>query len=172
MLMHFHAYVPYILYILIYWLCFVLFCVFLSPFLSLLFTLVASWQLNISLLRLGTLFVSVHPLLLMLFPHMFGFVMIKPDRTFRRISLDEVFIRNAKSFCRTSLTLTYPLSFTVRVGSHCVMSRSFVHPCWYKSSTPTCIDLIIMYLFLLLGFEVRVLWSLRILYSRCSTSRG
>ena len=172
MLMHFHAYVPYILYILIYWLCFVLFCVFLSPFLSLLFTLVASWQLNISLLRLGTLFVSVHPLLLMLFPHMFGFVMIKPDRTFRRISLDEVFIRNAKSFCRTSLTLTYPLSFTIVVGTHCVMSRSLVHPCLYRSSTPTCMDLIIQYLSLSLAFEVRTSWSFQILYLMCSMSIG
>ena len=35
MFMHFHAYVPYILYILIHWLCLVLFCVFLSSSLSL-----------------------------------------------------------------------------------------------------------------------------------------
>ena len=40
MLMHFHAYVPYILYILIYWLCLVLFYVFLSPSLSLVYV---SW---------------------------------------------------------------------------------------------------------------------------------
>ena len=37
MLMHFHAYVLYILYILIYWLCLVLFYLFLSPFLSLVY---------------------------------------------------------------------------------------------------------------------------------------
>ena len=51
MLMHFHAYVTYILYILIYWLWLVLFCMFLSPSLSLV-TLVASWHLNVSLLCL------------------------------------------------------------------------------------------------------------------------
>ena len=37
MLVHFHAYVLYILYILIYWLCLVLFYLFLSPFLSLVY---------------------------------------------------------------------------------------------------------------------------------------
>ena len=51
MLMHFHAYVPYILYILIYWLWLVLFWMFLSPSLFLV-TLVASWHLNVSLLCL------------------------------------------------------------------------------------------------------------------------
>ena len=149
-------------------------CLFLPPplFLSLLFMLVASWHLNENLLRPGTLFVSGHPLLLTLLPHTSGFVMRRPNRISLRASLDKAFIWNAKSFCRTSPTLTYSLSFTVGVGSHCVMSRSFVHPCWYRSSTSTCIDLIIMYLFLLLGFEVWVLWSLRILYSRCSTSWG
>ena len=25
-------------------------------------------------------------------------------------------------------------------GSHCVTSQSFVHPCWSRSSTPTCMD--------------------------------
>ena len=122
MLMHFHAYVPYIIYILIYWLWLVLFCMSLSLPLSLLFTLVASWHLNVNLLHLGTLFIPEHPLLLTLLPHMFDFMMIKPDRTFQRTSLNETFIRNAKSFCRTSLTLTYLLSFTVGVGSHCVTS--------------------------------------------------
>ena len=43
--------------------------------------------------------------------------------------LDEVFIRNAEPFWWTSLTLTYLMSFTVRVGSHCVTSRSHVLPC-------------------------------------------
>ena len=37
MLMYFHAYLPYILYILIYWLYLVFFCVFLSPSLSLVY---------------------------------------------------------------------------------------------------------------------------------------
>ena len=91
MLMHFHAYVPYILYILIYWLCLVLFCMFLSLSLSLLCTLVVSWHLNVSLLHLGTLFISRHPLLLTLLAHMFSSVMIKPNRTFRRNFLDKAF---------------------------------------------------------------------------------
>ena len=41
----------------------------------------------------------------------------------------EVFIRNAESFWRTSPTLTYLISFIVRVGSHYVMSWSLVLPC-------------------------------------------
>ena len=125
MLMHFHAYVPYILYIFIYWLWLVLFCVSFSLSLSLslsFFRLVALWHLNENLLCPGTLFVSGHPLLLILLPLIFGSVMIKPDRAFQRTFLDEAFIWNAKSFCQTPLTLTYPLSFTVGVGSHCVMS--------------------------------------------------
>ena len=73
---------------------------------------------------------------------------------------------------QTSPTLTYPLSFTIVVGSHCVMSRSLVHPCLYRSSTPTCMDLIIQYLSLSLAFEVRTSWSLQILYLMCSMSIG
>ena len=99
-------------------------------------------------------------------------VMRRPNRTSLITFLNEAFIRNAKSFCRTSLTLTYPLSFTVGVRSHCVMSWSLVHLCLYKSSTPICMDLIIQYLSLSLAFKVCALWSLRILYPRCSMSRG
>ena len=96
----------------------------------------------------------------------------RPKQTSLRTSLDEAFIRNAKSFCQTSLTLTYPLSFTVEVRSHCVTFWSLVHPCLSRSSTLTCMDLIIQYLFLLLMFEVCTLWSHRILYHMCSVSRG
>ena len=71
----------------------------------------------------------------------------RPKQTSLRTSLDEAFIRNAKSFCQTSLTLTYPLSFTVEVRSHCVTFWSLVHPCLSRSSTLTCMDLIIQYLF-------------------------
>ena len=136
------------------------------------FQLVALWHLNENLLHPGTFFDSGHLLLLILLPHMFDSMMIKPDRTFRRTFLDELFIRNTKSFCRTSPTLTYPLSFTVVVGSHYVMSRSLVHPCLYRSSTLTCMDLIIQYLSLSLAFEVRTSWSLQILYLMCSMSIG
>ena len=140
--------------------------------LSLLFTLVATWHLNVNLLRPGTLFVSGHPLLLTLLPLPSSSMMRRPIWTSLRTFLDEAFIQNAKSFCRTSPILIYPLSFTVGVRSHCVMSRSLVHPCLSRSSTPTCMDLIIQYLSLLLAFEVRALWSHRILYSTCSMFPG
>ena len=58
----------------------------------------------------------------------YGSVMIKPGRTLRRTFLDKAFIRNAKSFYRIFLLLTYPLSSTVGVGSHCVAPRSPVPP--------------------------------------------
>ena len=129
MFMHFHAYVLYIQYIFIYLNCFWDFseCFFLPP--HSLFYVSVSWHWNVSLLRPGTLFVPGHLLLLILPLPLFGFVVSKPERTSRRTSLDKAFIRNAKSFCWTSPTLSYPLSFTVKVGSHCVMSQSHVHSC-------------------------------------------
>ena len=48
---------------------------------------------------------------------LFDFVMMMPTRQSRRTFLDEVFIRNAKSFWLTSSTLAFPLSFTVGNGS-------------------------------------------------------
>jgi len=72
-----------------------------SAYLSLsFFWLVALWHLNISLLRLGTLFVLGH-LLLILPPLTFGSVMRRPVRTSRRTFQDAAFIRNAKSSYRT-----------------------------------------------------------------------
>ena len=130
--------------------------------------LVALWHLNENILHLGTLFILRHPLLLTPLPLTSGSTMRRPNRTSLRTFLDEAFIRNAKSFCQTSSTLTYPLSFTVGVGSHCVASWSLVHLCLYRSSTPTCMDLIIQYLPLSFAFEVHAFWSLRILYPRCS----
>ena len=64
-------------------------------------------------------------------------------KAFQRTSLDEAFIRNAKSLCQTLPTLTFPLSFTVRDGSHCVTSQSHVLSCLSRSFTPTCTGLII-----------------------------
>ena len=126
MLMHFHAYVHYILYIFIYLNCFGTFLsVSFSPSHSLVYV-TASWHQNVSLFHPGTLFVPRNLLLLLIPPSLpFGFVI----RTSRRTFLDEVFIQNAKSFCQTSSTLTYPLSFTIRVGSHYVTSRSPIHLC-------------------------------------------
>ena len=130
MLMHFHAYVFYILYILIYLNCFGTFLIISFSRPHSLVYVNASWHLNISLFHPGTPFTSGHPLLLLiLLPHTSDSVMRMPKRTSLRTSLDEAFIRNAKSFCWTFSTLTYPLSFTVGVESHYVTSRSLVHPC-------------------------------------------
>ena len=125
---------------------------------------------NTNLLHPGTLFVPGHPLFLILHLFLSGSIMRRPNRTSLRTSLDEVFVQIANSFCWTSSTLTYPLSFTVGDGSHCVTSRSLVHPCLSSSSTPTCMDLIIRDLFLLLAFKVHTLWSHWILYPMCSMS--
>ena len=131
MLLHSHAYILFFQYIFIYLNCF-------RTFLSVSFFLPhflvyvsASWHQNVSLLYPGNLLVPRHLLLLLLIPppFLFNSVMSKPERTSRITFLDEVFIRNAKSFCRTSPTLTYPLSFTVVVGSQCVISQSLVHTC-------------------------------------------
>ena len=93
--------------------------------LSLSLALVASWHLNVSLFHPRTLFVLGHLLLLLILPSLlFGSVMRRPVRTSQRTSLDEAFIRNAKSSCQISLTLTYPLSSIVGVGSHCMVPRS------------------------------------------------
>ena len=110
---------------------------------------------SLLLIRPRTLFIPGHRLLLILPLLLFSSMMRMPERTSRRNFLDEVFIQNAESFYWTSSTLTYPLSFTVGVGSHCVTSWSPVHPCWSKIFTLTCMDLILQYLYFILAFEVR-----------------
>ena len=50
---------------------------------------------------------------------MSGFVMTRPNRTSLRTFPNEAFILNTKSFCRTSPTLTFPLSSIVENRSHC-----------------------------------------------------
>ena len=125
--------------------------------LSLFLTLVASSHLNINSLHPGTLFVLWHHLLLLLLTPLHltcNSVMRRLNRTSRRTFHDEAFIRNTKLFCQIFLTLTYPLSSTVGVGSHCVASRSRALPWSYRSSTPICMDLIILYPSLSLVFEV------------------
>ena len=129
MLMHFHTYVLYIQYIFAYLNCFGAFLsVSFFPPLSLVYVSV-SWHQNVSLLRPGTLFIPGHLRLLILPPLLFNSMIRMLERTSQRTFLDEVFIRNAESFCWTLLTLTYPMSFIVGVRSHCVMSWSLVHPC-------------------------------------------
>ena len=60
--------------------------------------------------------------------YMLGFVMRRPRRTSRRIFLDVAFIRNTRSFFCIFSILTYPLSFTVGVGSPFVTSQLVVLP--------------------------------------------
>ena len=95
------------------------------------------WHLSVNPLQTGTLFIPVLLRLLILHLLIFGSVMTMPLRHFRRTSLDEAFIRNAKSFCRTLPTPTFPLSFTVGDGSNCVTSRSLVILCLSRIFTPT-----------------------------------
>ena len=156
MFMHSHAYVPSILYLVIstVW---DFYDFSLSFFLSFPLILVALWHLSVSLFRPETLFVPRHLLFLLLLtplPLTSSSVMRRPNRTSWRTLHDAAFIRNAKSFCQTSLTLIYPVSFTVGVGSHCVASRSLVPPWSYWSFTPICMDSILQHLILLLAFEV------------------
>ena len=93
--------------------------------------------------------------------------MMIPTRHSRRTFLDTAFILNAKSFWRTSPTLTFPLSFTVGDGNHCVTSWSLVLSCLFRSFTPTCMGLIIQYLFSLLEFEVCAFLSHHSLLRMC-----
>ena len=130
MFMHSHAYLLSFQYIFKY-------ILLLGTFLIVSFSLSLSsvcvslllWHLNANLLCLGTLFVPGHSPLLILLPLTSDSVMRRPNQTFLTTFLDKAFILNAESSCWTSPTLTYLLSFTVGVGSHCVTSWSLVHPC-------------------------------------------
>ena len=158
MFMHFHAYVPssfYICYIVSCW-CF-FDCHSLSLPLSLFVTLVASWHLNVNPFHLGALFVLGYLLvllLLILLHLMSSSIMRRPNRTSLRTFHNVAFIQNAKSLCQIFLTLTYPLSSTIGVGSHFMASRSHVLPWSYKSSTLICTDLITLYPNLSLAFGI------------------
>ena len=127
-------------------------------FLSLPLTLVVSWHLSVSQLRPGTLFILGHLLLLLLhltlLPLTFDSMMRRANRTSSRTFHDATVIRNAKSFCQTSLTLTCPLSSAVGVGTHSVAPRSHALPWSYRSSTPIYMNLITLYPSLSLAFEV------------------
>ena len=101
MFTHSHAYVPSILCILIYQLLGTFLIVSFSFFLSLPLKLVASWHLSVSPLRLRTLFVLRHLLLLLyLTPHPLtsDSVIRRPNWTSLRTFHDIAFIRNTKSF--------------------------------------------------------------------------
>ena len=81
-------------------------------------------------------------------------------------------VHYAKSYRRTLLTLTFPLSFIVGNGSHCVTSRSLVLSCLSRSFTPTCMRLIVQYLFSSLAFEVHAFLLHRNLLRMCFESLG
>ena len=105
------------------------------------------------------LFISGHLLRLLLLtplPLTSGSVMRWPNRTSWRTFHDAAFIWNAKSFYQISLTLTYPLSSTVRFRSHFMVPQSRALLRSYGSSTPICTDLITLYLNFLLAFRVYV----------------
>ena len=163
--MHSHAYVLSIQYILIHLNCLGLFWLFLSPSLSSVCVSLLLWHPNANLLCPRTLFVLGHPLLPILLPHMSSSMMRRPNQTSLRTFLDEAFILNTKSFCRTSSTLTFPLSFTVGNGNHCVTSWSHVHPCWSKSFTPTIMNLIFQYLTSLLAFSTHIIVTPEIVFN-------
>ena len=87
------------------------------------------WHLSVNPLWPGTLFIPVSLRLLILPLSLFGSMMMMLTRHSRRTFLNEAFIRNAKSYCRTLPTLTFSLSYIVGDGSHCVTSRSHVLFC-------------------------------------------
>ena len=108
-----------------------------------LFTLVVSMAPKCKSTPAWNPLISVLLHLLILHLLMFGSMMMMPLSHFRRTSLDEALIWNAKSFCWTLPTPTFPLSFTAGEGSHCVMSRLHVLSCLSRSSTLTCTGLIV-----------------------------
>ena len=144
---------------LLYYILLVLFWMSPSLPLSLFLTLVATWHLDVNSFRPGTLFILKHLLLLLLLtplPLTSGSMMRRPNRTSLRTFHNAAFIRNTKSFCQIFLTLTYPLSSIVGVGSHCVASWSRALPWSYRSFTPICTDLILQYLISSLVFKVHI----------------
>ena len=113
--------------------------------------------LSISPFRPRTFFIPRHLLfLLILTPHPLtsDSAIRRLKRTSLRTFHDVAFIQNAKSFFQIFLTLTCPLSSTVRVRSHYVVPRSHAIPWSYKSSTPICTDLTTLYPSLSLTFEL------------------
>ena len=172
MFMHSHAYILSFQYILIYFEllwdfsnCLLSLSLPLSVYVSLLL-----WHPNVNLLRPGTLFIPGHPLLLTILLSLSSSMMRRPNRTSLRTFLNEAFILNAKSSCRTSPTPTHPLLSIVGDGGHCVIPRSLVHPCWSRSFTPIYMDSILQYLISLPVFEVHALSSHYRLLQMCSVS--
>ena len=153
MFMHFHAYIPSCFYHLILQLLGTFLIVSLSFSISLSCVSCFMAPKRKSTLSKNPLHSGASsPLILHLL--LFSSMIREPVRTSWRISLDEAFIRNAKSFYRFSLILTFLLSSTDEVRGHCVTSRSLVPPWSYKSFTPICLGSILLYLISFLAFEV------------------
>ena len=83
---------------------------------------VCAWHPSANPLHRRTLFVLGHLLLLILYPLMLGFVMLKPIRTFQRTFLNVAFIRNARLSFQISSILIYPLLLTKGVGNPFMIS--------------------------------------------------
>ena len=90
-------------------------------------------------------------LLLLLFLLLFeiGFVIQNPKRILMRTSITRWFIRNARLSCLISETHLYPVCLALEVRNHSVRNLSNVQTCLYKSSTPTYMRLIPLFLSLL-----------------------
>ena len=135
----------------------VLFCLFLSLSLSLSLSLIiCTWHPSANSLRLRTLFILGH-LLLILIHFIFGFVIRRPKRTSWRTSPNVVFIWRAAWFYQIFPILFYAPSFTVEDGNPYVRYPWVVPPWSFRSFTSTCTVLIPLYLSLLCAFKVHVL---------------
>ena len=81
------------------------------------------------------------------------FVMIKPVKTFQRTSPNMAFIRNTTLSYQTFPILLFQLSYIGEVGNLFVRYPWVVPPWSYRSFTPICTVLIILYLVSSLLFE-------------------
>ena len=114
-----------------------------------------TWHPSTNPLSLGTLFVSGH-LLLILIVFTFDSVMRRPKKTSWRTSPNVVFIRSTAWFYRTFPILLHLLSFIVGDGNLYVRYSWVVPPWSFRSSAPTCMVSIPLYLSLLCAFEVHI----------------
>ena len=117
--------------------------------------IVCAWHLSANPLRLETLFISGHLLLIPLL-FTFGSMMRWPIRTSQRNFPNVLFTQNATWFYQIFLILLYPLSYTVRDRNLYLRYPWVVQPWPYKSSTPICMVSIPLYLGLLHRFKVYV----------------
>ena len=90
-------------------------------------------------------------LLLLLFLLLFeiGFVIQNPKRILMRTSITRQFIQNTKLSCLISQTHLYSVYLALEVRNHSVRNLSNVQACLYKSSTPTYMRSIPLFLSLL-----------------------